>query len=124
MPDLTAIEIKAFVPAKDFALSKSFYQDLGFVVSWSDADLAYLKCGESSFLLQNLYEPEHAAHFMMHLLTANVDAWWKHVEAAQLAVNYGVLIEPLADRPWGLRDFAIADPSGVLWRIGQSIKAA
>jgi hypothetical protein len=30
MGELTTIEAKAFVPAKDFALSKQFYQDLGF----------------------------------------------------------------------------------------------
>ena len=61
---------------------------------------------------------------MMHLLTANVDAWWKHVETVQRAVKYSVLIEPIADRPWGLRDFVIADPSGVLWRIGQNIQSS
>jgi catechol 2,3-dioxygenase-like lactoylglutathione lyase family enzyme len=121
MSELTAIEIKAFVPAKDFALSKKFYQDLGFVVAWSDENLAYLRCGECSFLLQNFYEPEHAANFMMHLLTEDVEAWWKHVEVKQLAAKYSVQIEPIADRPWRLRDFAIADPTGVLWRIGQNI---
>lgn len=51
---------------------------------------------------------------MMHLLTASVDAWWKHIRTAQLAAKYNVLVEPLGDTPWGLRDFAIADPTGVL----------
>jgi uncharacterized glyoxalase superfamily protein PhnB len=32
-----------------------------------------------------------------------------------------VKAEPPADRPWGLRDFIIVDPTGVLWRIGQNI---
>jgi len=27
------------------------------------------------------------------------------------------------DRPWGMRDFVIIDPTGVLWRIGQNIPA-
>jgi predicted lactoylglutathione lyase len=35
MGDLNAVEIKAFVPARDFALSKDFYEDLGFTVAWS-----------------------------------------------------------------------------------------
>ena len=30
MQDMTAIEVKAFVPSKDFALSKRFYEDLGW----------------------------------------------------------------------------------------------
>jgi hypothetical protein len=76
MDDLKAIEIKAFVPARDFAFSKQFYEDLGFTVAWSDSDLAYLHCGDCSFLLQNFYQPEHAGNFMMHMLVPDVEAWW------------------------------------------------
>ena len=122
MGDLKAVEIKAFVPARDFALSKHFYEDLGFTVEWSDADLAYLCCGDCSFLLQNFYHPEHAGNFMMHLLVADVEAWWGQVEKVQLVSKYGVLTEPPGDRPWGMRDFTIADPSGVLWRIAQNTR--
>ena len=50
MSNLATIEAKAFVPARDFALSKRFYQDLGFDLAWSDDDLAYLRHGNSSFL--------------------------------------------------------------------------
>jgi catechol 2,3-dioxygenase-like lactoylglutathione lyase family enzyme len=121
MSDMTVVEIKAFVPARDFALSKRFYEDLGFTVSWSSDDLAYIHHGESSFLLQNFYVSEHADNFMMHLLVEDVEAWWRHVEAQGLVGKYGVKAEPPEDRPWGLRDFIIVDPTGVLWRIGQNI---
>jgi catechol 2,3-dioxygenase-like lactoylglutathione lyase family enzyme len=121
MSDMTTIEAKAYVPAKDFALSKRFYQDLGFDLVWSSDDLAYLRRGSSSFLLQNFYKKEHADNFMMHLLVKNVEAWWGHVEAQSLATKYDVMVEPPADRSWGIRDFVIVDPTGVLWRIGQNI---
>ena len=49
MSNLTTVEVKAFVPARDFALSKQFYQDLGFELAWSDDDLAYMRHGNSSF---------------------------------------------------------------------------
>jgi hypothetical protein len=62
VPNLTTIEAKAFVPARDFALSKRFYQDLGFDLAWSDDHLAYLRHGNSSFLLQNFYNAEHAGN--------------------------------------------------------------
>jgi uncharacterized glyoxalase superfamily protein PhnB len=120
MADLNAVEIKAFVPARDFTLSKQFYQDLRFTITWSDSDLAYLRYGNCSFLLQNFYNPEHAGNFMMHLLVTDVDAWWRHVENSQLAAKYGVRTEPPGERPWGMRDFTIADPTGVLWRIAQN----
>jgi catechol 2,3-dioxygenase-like lactoylglutathione lyase family enzyme len=120
MSDMTTIEAKAFVPARDFALSKRFYQDLGFDLAWSSEDLAYLRHGNSSFLLQNFYNKDHADNFMMHLLVEDVDAWWRHVQTQGMAVKYAVKVEPPADRPWGMRDFVIVDPTGVLWRIAQN----
>jgi uncharacterized glyoxalase superfamily protein PhnB len=57
---------------------------------------------------------------MMHLLVANVEAWWRHVKEAQLVAKYDVRAEPPDDRPWGMRDFRIIDPTGVLWRIAQN----
>jgi catechol 2,3-dioxygenase-like lactoylglutathione lyase family enzyme len=119
--DLTAVEIKAFVPARDFNLSKQFYQDLGFDLPWSSDDLAYLHHGNCSFLLQNYYVKEHADTFMMHLLVDDVDAWWRHVEAQGIAAKYATKAEPPQDQPWGIRDFVLVDPTGVLWRIGQDI---
>src|SRR2546423_2854330 len=65
MGDMSVIEIKAFVPARDFALSKRFYEDLGFTIKWSSDDLAYVQHGNASFLLQNFYVPEHAGNFMI-----------------------------------------------------------
>jgi uncharacterized glyoxalase superfamily protein PhnB len=35
--------------------------------------------------------------------------------------QFAIRVEPPADRPWGLRDFTMTDPGGVLWRIGQNI---
>jgi len=83
--------------------------------------LAYLRHGNSSFLLQNFYKKEHADNFMMHLLVENVEAWWQHIEAQGLARKYNVSVEPPADRSWGIRDLVVVDPTGVLWRIGQNI---
>lgn len=121
MDDLTTVEVKAFVPARDFALSKEFYQDFGFELAWSEENLACLHHGKSSFLLQNFYNAEHAGNFMMHLLVNDVDAWWRHVQGQGIASKYGVMAEPPADRPWGLRDFVLVDPTGVMWRVGQTI---
>ncbi len=53
MTDLGTVERKAFVPAKDFALSKQFYEDLGFQIPWSSDELAYLHHGNCTFLLQH-----------------------------------------------------------------------
>ena len=121
MANLTTVEAKAFVPSKDFDLSKRFYNDLGFELAWSDNDLAYFRHGHSSFLLQNFYNAEHADNFMMHLLVEDADAWWSHVVAQGISAKYDVKAEPPENRPWGLRDFVLVDPTGVLWRVGHNI---
>lgn len=122
-PNLQTVEIKAFVPAKDFDLCKRFYSDLGFTIAWSSDGLAYLAAGTSSFLLQKFYVKEHAENLMMHLLVPDVEAWWQHVVAQQLQSRYHVTVHPPEDRPWGMRDFIVTDPTGVLWRIGQDIES-
>ncbi|WP_240703569.1 VOC family protein [Thermomonas aquatica] len=119
--NLQTIEIKAFVPARDMDLSLRFYRDFGFEVAWSSDDLAYLHAGDCSFLLQKFYVAQHAGNFMMHMLVADVEAWWAHAQAQRLAERYGVRALPPEDRPWRIRDFVLVDPSGVLWRVGQNI---
>ncbi len=114
-------EIKAFVPSRDFDLSKRFYVDLGFTVAWSSDDLAYLHVGAASFLLQRFYVKEHAENFMMHLLVQDVDTWWAHIVNQSLAARFDVRASPPENQPWGIRDFTLFDPTGVLWRIGQNI---
>jgi uncharacterized glyoxalase superfamily protein PhnB len=47
--------------------------------------------------------------------------WYAHVMATGVAETFGVAVGAPQDQPWGLRDFTLFDPSGVLWRIGQNI---
>ncbi|NUO76863.1 MAG: glyoxalase [Lysobacter sp.] len=119
--NLTAVEIKAFVPARDLDISKAFYEALGFEVPWWSEDMAYVRHGTTSFLLQKFYVREHADNFMMHLLVENVDDWYRQVVQARVVERFGVFAETPQDRPWGLRDFPMSDPTGVLWRIGQNL---
>lgn len=121
MPNLRVTEIKAFVPAKDFALSQRFYQDLGFEMASEGGGVAYFKHGETSFLLQDFYQEGLANNLMMHLLVEDVDAWRAQVEAAGLAGKYGVRVTAIELQPWRMRDFVLIDPSGVMWRIGQNV---
>ena len=114
-------EIKAFVPAKDYNLSIQFYQDLGFILASNENGIAYFHCDGCSFLLQDFYIKEHADNFMMHILVKNVDSWWAKVEDADLINKYHIRSEAPSIKPWGMKDFVLIDPSGVLWRIGENI---
>lgn len=120
MPNLKITEIKAFVPAKDFELSKRFYQDLGFTMASEGGGVAYFHFGHVSFLLQDFCAESLAENFMMHILVEDVDAWHAHVVASNVATQYGTRVGPIESQPWRMRDFCLLDPSGVLWRIGQN----
>lgn len=121
MSSLRVIEVKAFVPAKDFALSKQFYQDIGFEMASDDEGVAYFHHGDASFLLQDFYSEELASNFMMHLLVEDVDTWHANLRDAGISQKYSVKIGPIEVQPWRMRDFVLFDPSGVLWRIAQNV---
>ena len=120
MPNLRVAEIKAFVPSKDFELSKRFYQDIGFTKASDSSGVAYFLHDEASFLLQDFYVEDLANNLMMHLLVEDVDAWWNQIREADIAGKYGVKITEVQQQPWRMRDFVLIDPSGVMWRIGQN----
>lgn len=48
MPNLRVTEIKAFVRAKDFELSKQFYKDAGFTMASDGGRVAYFRFFETS----------------------------------------------------------------------------
>ena len=116
-------DLKAFVPARDPELSKSFYTDLGFTINWSNPEISELQIGSFRFLLQKFYVPEHAGNFMMSLAVENADSWWEHIQNLDLPNKYpGILCRPPQVQPWGIRVLYLSDPTGVLWHITDSRK--
>src|SRR6202046_1696757 len=110
---------RPFIPARDFALSKSFYEALGFE-KLLDGEVAIFRFGSGGFILQRYYQKEWADNFMMQLMVDDLDAWWSHIEALDLPGKFDVQ-PPRAPamQPWGLRVAFVFDPSGVLWHICQ-----
>lgn len=119
--NLATVELKAFLPAVDFQRSRQFYLALGFEIPWSSDELAYVRHGDTSFLLHAFDAPAFARHYQMHLLVENVDDWHAHVLASGVGERFGVEIGMPEDRSWAMRDFTLSDPSGVLWRIAQNL---
>ena len=110
---------RPFIPAKDFDLSKRFYETLGFDKVLDD-DVAIFNAGSGGFILQRYFQKEWAEKFMMQLMVDDLDAWWAHINTLELAKQFGVRPprEP-AMQPWGLRIAYVVDPSGVLWHVAQ-----
>jgi len=111
---------RPFLPAKDFELSKRFYETLGFVKELDASDVAIYRLGTSSFLLQKHFQQQWAENFMMQLMVDDLDAWWARIRSLELAARFGVTEpKPPALQPWGLRVAYLVDPSGVLWHVAQ-----
>jgi hypothetical protein len=113
---------RPFIPARDFPLSKNFYETLGFE-KLLDGDVAIFRAGSSGFILQPYYQKDWAGNFMMQLMVDDLDAWWGHIAALDLPGKFRVP-PPRAPalQPWGLRIAYVVDPSGVLWHIGERRK--
>jgi uncharacterized glyoxalase superfamily protein PhnB len=119
MANYRTLELKAFLPAQDFALSKAFYVALGFRLEELGDELAMFEHGAAKFLLHDSYDRAFAEHLQMHLMVEDVQSWWER--ARSVLPTYQLAPSDVADQPWGLRDFTFLDPSGVAWRIAQEI---
>lgn len=110
---------RPFLPAKDFDLSKRFYETLGFR-KVLDGEVAIFDAGSGGFILQRYYQKDWAENTMMQLMVDDLDAWWGHISGLDLVRTFGVQPpKPPMVQPWGLRVLFLFDPSGVLWHVAE-----
>ena len=111
--------LRAFLPSKDFEVSKAFYSALGFVVVL-EGDVAVFRAGESEFVLTGYFQQQYAENFMMQILVDDLDAWWSHIKSLDLPARFGTKAPKApAVQEWGLRIAFVFDPCGVLWHFAQ-----
>lgn len=114
-------EIKAFIPALNYEVSKEFYKAIGFT-QCSDYDgVAYFHRGECSFLLQDFYIKEHCENFMMHILVKDIYSWYDFIKEQKIEEKFDIKLGEVKTMPWKMYEFTLIDPSGVLLRISQNI---
>jgi catechol 2,3-dioxygenase-like lactoylglutathione lyase family enzyme len=116
---MTAEICRPFLPTKDFAQSRAFYEALGFQ-KLLDGDVVIFAVGATSFILQNRYDETWAGNTMMQLMVDDLETWWRRIESLDLPATFGIP-KPTAPQmqPWGLRVAYLADPSGILWHIAE-----
>lgn len=123
MINLKTIEIKAFIPAKDFELSKAFYQDLGFTKASDSGGIAYFYFENCSFLLRDVCDAEQIMPYMIHLLVEDAHSWHQQIHLSGIQDKYSSNVSEIKKQPWKMLDFWFSDPSGVQWFIGQNIES-
>jgi len=115
-----AKSIRTFIGAKDYALSRKFYQELGFEEVVLSKDMCLFKVNEQlNFYLQDAYVKNWINNSMVFLEVDNIDQCWQELQAKELPSKYkGVKLSEIKNLDWG-RECFLHDPSGVLWHFGQ-----
>lgn len=114
----TVEAMRPLLPARNFDISRKFYQELGFRPRILTDRLVEMQLGSNSFILQDYFVQQWADNFVMHMQVSDVNAWWAHIVDLDLGTRYRVKTSAPQQEDWGLVA-GIVDPSGVLWRIAQ-----
>jgi uncharacterized glyoxalase superfamily protein PhnB len=120
MPD-TAVTFEAVAPiisVSNLAQALDYYQRiLGFSVAWKSGEPAKLASVCRDQVELNLSESVAASTGMpskMYIRMVGIEAFYKQLLTAGIKPSV-----PLADRPYGMRDFRIVDPSGNQLSFGE-----
>lgn len=111
--------IRPFIGAKDFEVSRHFYNDLGFEETVLSPDLSVFKVDQLAFYLQRAYVKDWIDNTMIFLEVDNVERYYEELSVLNLSSKYaGVKLSPIRVEDWGKECF-LHDPSGILWHIGK-----
>jgi catechol 2,3-dioxygenase-like lactoylglutathione lyase family enzyme len=111
------------LPSRSIEKTLAFYARLGFegeAVPGHDYAIVDRGSMEIHFFLHEALRPEESA-FSCYLRVQDVDSLYKALSAANLPRIGIPRIEPLENKPWGMREFAVIDEDGTLIRIGQEL---
>ena len=111
--------IVALLASLDFDATIEFYRSLDFTLISRHDDYVLMRHGEAG--------PE--LHFWLtgdRSIAEATGAYVRTEDANALSARWrqaapGVRITQPADKPWGMREFYVFDPSGNLLRVGQAL---
>lgn len=114
-----AKSIRPFLGAKDYAVSRAFYRDLGFEETVLTHNMSLFKTDEIGFYLQDAYVQDWVDNTMVFLEVDDVARHYNELKALDLPGKYpGVRLVPIRVEQWG-REYFLHDPSGILWHFGE-----
>ena len=121
MGALNVTSLLPFVPSgSEYEASRRLFVELGFEEEWENDGYAGFRNGDAQFILQRFDDRAFAGNFMVKIVVADLDAWWREVSSKALESTYaGFRIKPPADFPWG-REVNFIDLAGVCWHVAES----
>ncbi len=114
-------DFKPFVPSNDYAVSKAFYECMGFTINWDDGEVCEIDTNFGyRFLLLPKNHNNYAHSLMLHFILDSAQAWYEHFEAAGLTEKFPESRVAAPDlKPWGLLITHVWDPAGVLLHFAE-----
>jgi hypothetical protein len=107
--------IRPFIPSIDFEISKSFYQELGFKITYEEEKMVILTLGEVSFFLQDAYVQDWAENTMIQLFVDDLEGLYEI--AVGLSEKYeNIRLKEIHTPHYG-KTFHLIGPAGVLWHM-------
>ncbi|MGH8290903.1 MAG: hypothetical protein ACREV7_18135 [Steroidobacteraceae bacterium] len=120
MPDLSASDIRPFIPAQSFEESKRFYSSIGWTVKDVAPRLALVELQDGRFYLQDYYLKEFAENAMLHIRVEDARAWYEHVLTVLKDNRFpAARVQPPKAQPYGAIVTFVHDPAGVLLHLCQ-----
>lgn len=114
----TIVDSTPILPVLDMPTSVEFYEKAGFEVRrYEGGDYAFVTYDDESVFDLDVAEPAldtGTNKAGCYLITGEADQW------RQRLARLGVPVTTLEDKPWGMREFTLTDPSGNYLRIGRS----
>lgn len=110
------------LPSRSIAQTLAFYRRLGFEGDAHPHDAGYAIVRRGDVELHFFAHPDldpAACYAGCYLRVGDVDGIYAAMQVAALPQRGIPRIDPVGDKPWGMREFAIVDESGNLLRIGQ-----
>lgn len=112
--------VSPILSVSDLSKAIDFYRDtLGFDLAWSwgePPDIAAVCRDGIEITLTQRPGSKPAGAAQIYLGVTGIDDYYESLVSADVTI-----IVPIEDRPYGMRDFRIADPSGNELSIGQAI---
>ena len=115
------MNIKSFRPflgAKDFDISRAFYQEMGFTEKVLQPGFSVFSQGSFHFYLQDAYVKDWVDNSQVFMEVDDLDGLWNKFTAYEVDKKFaGVRLSTIKQDSWG-REFFLHDPSGILWHFG------
>ncbi|MBK1723600.1 hypothetical protein [Thiocystis violacea] len=114
-------DFKPFVPSNDYAVSKAFYECMGFAINWDDGAVCEVDTMFGyRFLLLPRNHNNYAHSLMLHFMVNSAQEWYEHFLNVGLAEKFpGTKVAAPDLKPWGLLITHVWDPAGVLLHFAE-----